>query len=232
MEEFKEFVGITLEEAKEKARDYFNSNQIEYEMMPPKLMTMITGKRDIRIKARKKEISEEYMAFKQKSKELLDNIIKEGGFSLSVNETMEGETIRYVLNGADVPLFTDDKGRLLDSVQHILVKAAVKSEQGVNIIVDADDIKKEREEYIKSYVTKICSNVRRSNKPYILKPMNPSDRRMVHILVKEQGDLTSESIGEGLYKKVQISKAPLSGSGEKQKHKETDKKDEKKDEKE
>lgn len=216
MEEFKEFVGVTLEEAKEKARDYFNSNQIEYEMLPPKLLTMITGKRDIRIKARKKEISEAYLAFKQKSRELLDNIIKESGFSLSINEVMEGETIRYVLTGQDVPFFTEDKGRLLDSVQHILVKAAVKSEQGVNIIVDADDIKKEREEYIKSYVTKICETVRRSNRPYILKPMNPSDRRMVHILVKEQGDLTSESIGDGLYKKVKISKLTAQKPNEKE----------------
>ena len=68
MDDYREFVGASLEEAKEKARDYFNSNQIEFELMPPKLLTMITGKRDIRIKARKKEISEEYVVSKQKAK--------------------------------------------------------------------------------------------------------------------------------------------------------------------
>jgi len=207
MEEFKEFVGNTLEEAKEKARDYFNSNHIEYELLPPKFLTVITGKRDIRIKARIKEISEEYITLKQRSRELLERILKEGGFSVSLGEAMEDDAIRYTLTGNDVPLFTDDKGRLLDSIQHILVKSVNKStEQSINIVVDADDFKRERESYLKSYVSKICTTVRKTNRPYILKPLNPSERRMVHIMVKAEGDLTSESIGDGLYKKIKITR--------------------------
>ncbi|MEI6092973.1 MAG: R3H domain-containing nucleic acid-binding protein [bacterium] len=208
MEDFKEFVGSTLEEAKEKARDYFNSNHIEYELLPPKFMTMITGKRDIRIKAKIKEISEEYISMKQKSKELLDRILKEGNFAVSTSETMQDDAIRYILSGEDTAMFTEDKGKLLDSIQHILVKSVNKNTEkgGINIVVDADDFKKEREDYIKSYATKICTTVRKTNRPYILKPLNPSERRLVHILVKAEGDLTSESLGDGLYKKVKISK--------------------------
>ena len=207
MEEFKEFVGNTLEEAKEKARDYFNSNHIEYELMPPKFLTVITGKRDVRIKAKIKEISEEYLNLKQRSKELLDRILKEGNFSVTMTETVQDDAIRYILAGDDTPLFTDDKGRLLDSIQHILVKAINKNaEQSISVVVDADDFKKEREDYLKSYITKICTTVRKTNRPYILKPLNPSERRIVHIFVKSEGDLTSESLGDGLYKKIKISK--------------------------
>lgn len=214
MEEFKEFVGGTLEEAKEKARDYFNSNHIEYELLPPKFLTVITGKRDIRIKAKIKEISEEYMTMKQRSKELLEKILKEGNFSVSTSETMQDDAVRYILSGEDTALFTEDKGRLLDSIQHILVKSVNKNtEQGINIVVDADDFKKEREDYIKSYVAKICTTVRKTNRPYILKPLNPSERRIVHILVKAEGDLTSESIGDGLYKKVKVSKLSKTNGG-------------------
>ena len=209
MDDYREFVGHTLEEAKEKARDYFNSNQIEYELMPPKLLTMISGKRDIRIKARKKELSDEYLAFKQRSKELLDRLVKECGFSVTINEVTEGDTIRYMISGEDMPAFTEDRGRLLDAIQHILVKSTFKEGLGVNIVIDADDIKREREDYIKNLVDKTSNTVRKSGRPYVLKPMNPADRRMVHILVKEQGDLTSESLGEGLFKKVKISKIDL-----------------------
>ena len=215
MEEFKEFVGNTLEEAKEKARDYFNSNHIEYEMMPPKFLTVITGKRDVGIKAKIKEISEEYLTLKQRSKELLDKILKEGNFSVTMNETIQDDAIRYILAGDDTPLFTDDKGRLLDSIQHILVKAINKNtEQSISIVVDADDFKKEREDYLKSYITKICTTVRKTSRPYILKPLNPSERRIVHILVKSEGDLTSESLGDGLYKKIKISKVGRPVGGE------------------
>lgn len=213
MEEYREFVGSTLEEAKEKARDYFNCNHIEYELMPPKFLTVITGKRDIRIKARKKEFTAEHAEIRQRVKDLLETIIKEAGFSLSVTENVEDEAIRYTLQGEDVGIFTEGKGRLLDSIQHVVVKSAVKGDSGINIIVDADGFKKEREEYIKSYVNKICTTVRRSNRPYITKPMNPAERRMVHMLVQAEGDLSSESQGEGLYKKIRISRSAPKGNG-------------------
>jgi spoIIIJ-associated protein len=210
MDEAKEFVGSTLEEAKEKARDYFNSNHIEYELMPPKFMTMITGKRDVRIKAKVGEISKEYIGLKQKARELLEEILKESGFELSISESMEDGAIRFVLSGDDTQFFTEDKGRLLDSFQHIVVKSVNKNvEEGINIIVDADDFKKEREEYIRSYVRKACSTVRKTSRPYIMRPLNPAERRQVHILVKAEGDLESESVSEGFYKKIKISKINL-----------------------
>ncbi len=216
MEDYREFVGNTLEEAKEKARDYFNCNHIEYELMPPKFLTVITGKRDIRIKAKKKEFTPEHAETRQKIKQLLESIIKESGFSLSVSETVEDEAVRYVLAGEDVNVFTDSKGRLLDSLQHIVIKATVRGDLGMNIIVDAGDFKKEREDFIKSYVNKISSTVRRSNRPYITKPMNPAERRMVHMLVQAEGDLKSESQGEGLYKKIKISRVTNNGNGSSQ----------------
>jgi|GEM_PF-1132777 len=225
MDDYREFIGSTLEEAKEKARDYFNSNQIEYELMPPKLLTMISGKRDIRIKARKKELSNEYLAFKQRSKDLLETLVKQCGFVISITEATEGDTIRYMLAGEDVAAFTEERGRLLDAIQHILVKSTIKQGLGVNIIVDADDIKREREDYIKNLVGKISNTVRKSGRPYILKPMNPADRRMVHLLVKEQGDLTSESLGDGLFKKVKVSKVDLRRATEKTPSEDTEKKE-------
>ncbi len=210
MDEVKEFVGSTLEEAKEKARDYFNSNHVEYELMPPKFMTMITGKRDIRIKAQVREISKEYLGLKQKARDLLEELIKQSGFSLGISESMEDGAIRFVLSGDDTHYFTEDKGRLLDSMQHIVVKSVnMNTEEGISIIVDADDFKKEREEYIRSYARKACSTVRKTNKPYVMRPLNPGERRQVHILVKAEGDLESESISEGFYKKIKISKINL-----------------------
>ena len=33
MEEYKEFIGTSIEEAKEMAKDYFNTNEIEFELL-------------------------------------------------------------------------------------------------------------------------------------------------------------------------------------------------------
>jgi len=40
-----------------------------------------------------------------------------------------------------------------------------------------------------------------------LDPMNPYDRRIVHLALQEDRDLKTSSRGEGLYKKVVISPA-------------------------
>ncbi|MBN1114530.1 MAG: hypothetical protein JXA66_04255 [Oligoflexia bacterium] len=206
MDDFREFTGNSLEEAKEKARDYFNSNHIIYEMMPPKFLTVLTGKREIRIKAKKGEFTAENQEYKNKARELLEQIIRQGGFNVTIEENVDDEAIRFNLCGDDTHYFTEGRGRLLDSVQHIIVKSSRSENNDINLIIDADFFKKEREEYLKGYINKACTTVRKSNRPYILKPLNASERRIVHMFVKSEGDLESESIGDGLYKKVKISK--------------------------
>jgi spoIIIJ-associated protein len=210
--ESKEFVGTTLEEAKEKAMDYFNSHHIEYEIMPPKFLSMIRGKgSEVRIKAQKKEITEQYTERKKKARQLLDTIISVSELSLTIEESLADGTVRFNLVGDDVKLLTDNKSELLESIQHIIAKAGSSghsedTNSNVSIIVDADNFKMEREDSLKNYISRICRTVRKSNQAYILKPLRPSERRIVHIAVQAEGDMTSESIGDGHYKKIKISK--------------------------
>jgi spoIIIJ-associated protein len=210
--ESKEFVGTTLEEAKEKAMDYFNSHHIEFEIMPPKFLSMIRGKGgEVRIKAQKKEITAEYTERKKKARQLLDEIIKVSQLNLTVEESLADGSVRFNLVGEDVKLLVDNKSELLESLQHIIAKAgsaghSEDTKSNVNIVIDADNFKLEREESLKSYISRICRTVRNSNQPYILKPLKPSERRIVHITVQAEGDMTSESIGDGHYKKIKISK--------------------------
>lgn len=210
--ESKEFVGVTLEEAKEKAMDYFNSHHIEYEIMPPKFLSMIRGKgSEVRIKAQKKEITEEYTERKKKARNLLDQIIKLSGMNLTVEESLADGAVRLNIVGEDVRFLTENKSELLESLQHIVAKAASAghsedTSSNVSIIIDADNFKMEREDSLKNYISRICRTVRKNNQPYILKPLKPSERRIVHITVKAEGDMTSESIGDGHYKKIKIFK--------------------------
>jgi spoIIIJ-associated protein len=52
---------------------------------------------------------------------------------------------------------------------------------------------------------KYGEKVKRSGRPMTLNPMNPYDRRIVHMALQGDKDLKTVSRGEGLYKKVVIS---------------------------
>jgi spoIIIJ-associated protein len=54
---------------------------------------------------------------------------------------------------------------------------------------------------------KYGEKVKRMGKPITLNPMNPYDRRIVHLALQGDKDLKTMSRGEGLYKKVVISPA-------------------------
>lgn len=50
-----------------------------------------------------------------------------------------------------------------------------------------------------------AKEVKRWGEPVTLPEMNAHDRRIIHVTLKEDPELTTESIGEGAYKKVVIS---------------------------
>jgi len=204
--EFKEFVGTSIDDAKEKAMDYFNSNHIEFELMPAKFFSVITGKNSVRIKARKYELSKEHDEHIAKAKNFIVSLLKHSLINIELEEKHQNSTVVFELKGEDEALLLNDKGALLDAFQHILVKHSNGKDLGINYELDCADYKKERETFIKSYVNKACSVVKKTNNPYIMKPLNPSERRIVHMYVQNEHGLQSESIGEGFYKKVKIDK--------------------------
>lgn len=204
--EYKEFVGTSIDDAKEKAMDYFNSNHIEFELMPPKFLSVITGKNSVRIKARKNEFSSEHVEHIAKTKEFIISLLKFAQVDIELEEKHQNSTVVFELKGRDEALLLNDKGALLDAFQHILVKHSNGKDLGINYELDCSDYKKEREAFIKSYVNKACTVVKKTSNPYIMKPLNPSERRLVHMYVQNEHGLQSESIGEGFYKKVKIEK--------------------------
>jgi len=238
-EDFKEFSGETIDQAKEKAMDYFNSKSIEFELIPPKLLSMFSTKNAVRIKAKMVEVTGNIEEYKVKTRALLEELLKLAKLNVTITEEFEDKTIRYSLAGEDEKLFTSDKGLMLESFQHILVKSlkqkyndeptstdatdvnaasteagqeAASTEtkerkhrrnNGINIIVDAGEYKRDREDFVKNYAARAISQVKRNGETYIMKPMNAGERRVVHLMVQLEG-LKSESLGDGNYKKIKI----------------------------
>ena len=121
--------------------------------------------------------------------------------------TEENETQIIVrLFGGDTPLLTEEHGELLDALQVLGNKALVRRKVEKEIELNCEAFKEHRAEQLGEKAKELADRVRSSGREQLLPAMTPIERRIVHLSLQEDADVTTESRGEGFYKRVAIVK--------------------------
>ena len=71
-----------------------------------------------------------------------------------------------------------------------------------------DEFKGRRVEELEETARRIAEEVRRDGREQLLPAMTPIERRIVHLALRDDGEVTTESRGEGFYKRVAIVRRP------------------------
>jgi spoIIIJ-associated protein len=96
-------------------------------------------------------------------------------------------------------------GRTLDSLQILINRMINKHVKGpVRIVLDIADYRKKRADSLKTMAGRLGENVKRTGKGVTIGPFSAHDRRIIHITLKEDPSLETESLGEGEWKKLKI----------------------------
>jgi spoIIIJ-associated protein len=102
-------------------------------------------------------------------------------------------------------LIIGKRGQTLDSLQFILNRIVNKSRlEPVFITLDTEGYRQRHVNYLKSMALRIGQKAKRTGQAISLEKMNPYDRRIIHLALKNENGLNTKSIGEGIYKKVII----------------------------
>lgn len=146
-----------------------------------------------------------------KAKELLEGILKRMtlDFPVEVEETQDAVILKIEGDGSGVLI--GKGGQTLDAIQYILNKAVSTSKDNRRIILDTEEYRERREEYLIALATKLAEKVKKTRKPVTLNLMSARDRRIVHMALKSESALVTKSRGEGSYRKVVIMPARKSG---------------------
>ena len=119
--------------------------------------------------------------------------------------TEENETQIIVrLFGGDARLLTDEHGELLDALQVLGNKAMVGRNVEKEIELNCEAFKERRAEQLAEKAKELADRVRSSGREQLLPAMTPIERRIVHLALQEDADVTTESRGEGFYKRVAV----------------------------
>jgi spoIIIJ-associated protein len=119
--------------------------------------------------------------------------------------TEENETQIIVrLFGGDARLLTEHHGELLDAIQVLGNKALVGRKVEKEIELNCEAFKERRAEQLAEKARDLADRVRASGREQLLPAMTPIERRIVHLALQEDADVTTESRGDGFYKRVAI----------------------------
>jgi spoIIIJ-associated protein len=122
-----------------------------------------------------------------------------------VVRTEENETqILVRLYGNDAKLMIDRHGELLDAIQVLANKALVGRSVEKDVELDCEQFKERRSADLEVRAREVADRVRRAGREELLPAMSPIERRIVHIALRDDADVTTESRGDGFYKRVAI----------------------------
>jgi len=138
---------------------------------------------------------------------LLKVLIPAAGFQLMWRITVDPElpegaverpTILVELGGPDSPSVLAQNAELLRSLEHVVLKALrLESEEHDLVIFDCRNYRSGRLQELTQAAAQAAERVRQTGQEYSFSPMSARERRIVHLALRDEADLATESEGEG-----------------------------------
>jgi spoIIIJ-associated protein len=138
---------------------------------------------------------------------VLTTMLEKMGVEGHVRDIKESENKVYVeLESSKSGLVIGKKGATLEALQFLLnlmVNHQTKSEK--KIILDIESYRAKREKALRKLSREMAMKVIKTGRPLTLEPMNPFERRLIHLTLQNDSRVTTKSEGQGIYRKVKIS---------------------------
>ncbi|WP_298815738.1 RNA-binding cell elongation regulator Jag/EloR [Chloroflexus sp.] len=117
-------------------------------------------------------------------------------------------TITLHVEGADeeaMGLLIGRRGETLRSLQFLLnLLVSRRVQVWPQVVVDVGNYRQRRQESLESLARRMAERVRQTGRPIMLEPMAAYERRIVHLALRDDKTIYTESSGEGENRKIVI----------------------------
>lgn len=141
------------------------------------------------------------------AKEFLEQIFSAMGMDLIIEKFVNQKEDEVVLkiHGEGIGVLIGKHGQTLDALQYLTSLAGNKGRKTWNrVILDAENYRERRRQTLERLAKNLADRVRRTHKKAMLEPMNPYERKIVHMSLQNDPAITTYSEGEEPYRKVVI----------------------------
>jgi len=145
------------------------------------------------------------MALTTEIADFVQRVVAAMGLELVPNIEEAKEGTRINLEGEDGGVLVRRGGEGLQALQHVVATAFRKQLGDDNrIVIDCNGFRKDKDAELRQMARFIADKARSSSVPQEMGPLNPYERRIVHLAIAEDPTVTSESIGDAFMKTVII----------------------------
>jgi spoIIIJ-associated protein len=147
----------------------------------------------------------------ERARTVLAEIVRLTGSEGVVEVAQQADGGFLVITGDPSGVLIGRRGQTLDALEYVINRVVAHGDESVSrVAVDAENYRERRRQTLEQLARRAADRTRRRGKPLALSPMNPRDRRIVHLALRNDPTLTTRSAGTGFYRKVII--APAGGA--------------------
>ena len=146
----------------------------------------------------------------QAAKAIVDNFLTAMGVdavsTISKPPDDSPNTQLIEITGDDSGLLIGRRGETLRSLQFMMNLLLNRKPDQVDgrVMLDVEQYRHRRTQVLRGLALRIADRVTRSGRSFTLEPMNPSERRAIHVALADHPKVTTQSLGEGEDRKVTI----------------------------
>jgi spoIIIJ-associated protein len=147
------------------------------------------------------------MELQARVREFLERTLGAMGVPLDIAIEDSADSVQIDLSGAGGEVLLQRRGETLDALQHIVNTAFRRELDGErSFVVDCLGYRKGKDAELQQMARFSMEKAKTTGVAQEIGPLNPYARRLVHITVATDPELTSESIGDAFLKTVIISR--------------------------
>ena len=137
--------------------------------------------------------------------EVLREILHSMGFRAEVSVRNPENPLTLAVTGENLGILIGRRGDNLAALQFMVNLILSKNRRHwPKIVLDVENYRARREESLRSLADRIAYRVRRNQRPFTLEAMPASDRRIIHLALRDRPDVETYSIGEGPARRVVV----------------------------
>ncbi|MFN3266660.1 MAG: protein jag [Deinococcales bacterium] len=124
------------------------------------------------------------------------------GYNVVARE--RGENILAEITGGDSGRIIGREGRTLNAIEFLTNTVLVKEvgESATRVNVDVAGYRRRHEERLLETARRAAARVRKTGEAFEMEALSAADRRIIHIALREDAFVTTESVGEGLERRI------------------------------
>ena len=146
-------------------------------------------------------------------REILQELLGHMGLDVTVS-VENGDTSKLDVRGGEgdkeaLGALIGRKGERLSALQHLVnLMLSRKLGSWTRVLVDVEDYRGRRERQLREIAERAAERVRESGKMLQLEPMPALERRWIHLALRNNPDVSTQSIGDEPHRRVVILKRP------------------------